>query len=874
MKSQTMIQKALIILFAILWLIVPITEEAEANTALSRTLGSIIPGNNKGTTLLTNQPGIDNIGVQRPQSNKMFMSNTFASDICNHTIGLSVGKADARSNYSAVQPGDTVCIESGERGSLTLKNFEGTAENPITFINHGGQVVISTKNTNAISIRNSRYFRFTGSGVADLPYGIKIVEGRFQVAYQSSDFEIDHVEGRDLYAKTSAVCSDGSTTDWRAYDYDGDGITGNDIDDVFNRETFTQYNTIIHDNYFHNSGFEGFYIGEPGHDSGYTLNCASGTEPVFPPELKGVDIYNNSVENAGWEGIQVKSAIADCNIHHNRVLNYNTKGHKFNYGGIALAPGSVCNIYNNFIKEGKGSGIDLKGYGGNKVYNNVIVAAGKGRTYNRNGAGIAIKNTGNSANNVYVWHNTIIDPQMIGIDYQNNRGNDNRIQNNLIVNPGNGIYIDGHEETNVTISNNFEVTNIAAVKFTNPAADDYSLQPGSPAIDTGTNLSSQGITADYTGGPRPQGLNFDAGAFESESSDPNPIPTDEPTPTSGQVSLAFDGSTSVNTGETFDVDVVAQNVSAPGLYGVQLEINYDPALISASNLQINPNLSFVVLKTVDNTVGKISLVASEQGKTSGLTGNVTLLSFQATATDTSGTATFRFENEKFSDTQIQSVDIVSEGYSLEIAEVTSPVPTEEPAPVPTEEPAPVPTEEPAPVPTEEPAPVPTEEPVPAPTEEPAPVPTEEPTMADVSGQVNLAGRANNDWSGVTLAFEGSDQVGITGTSGFFNVTNVSASLITSIMANASGYLSAKCTDVNLTAPQTDLSPVVLLSGDVNDDELVDIIDATTAGASFGQTGSNLPADITRDEVVDIFDIVSVSLNFGEAGPQAWNCLGQ
>ncbi|MCP4361216.1 MAG: hypothetical protein GY796_24675, partial [Chloroflexi bacterium] len=117
-----------------------------------------------------------------------------------------------------------------------------------------------------------------------------------------------------------------------------------------------------------------------------------------------------------------------------------------------------------------------------------------------------------------------------------------------------------------------------------------------------------------------------------------------------------------------------------------------------------------------------------------------------------------------------------------------------------------------------------------------------------------------------------EQLGITDTTGNFNIANVPAGLTTSITANASGYLSAVCTDVTVAAPQTDLTSVVLLSGDINDDAVVDIVDATAAGASFGQTGSNLPADITRNEIVDIFDIVAVSLNFGEAGSQTWSCL--
>ena len=53
---------------------------------------------------------------------------------------------------------------------------------------------------------------------------------------------------------------------------------------------------------------------------------------------------------------------------------------------------------------------------------------------------------------------------------------------------------------------------VGASAFTNAAAHDYSLAPGSPAIDAGTTIS--GVTADRVGVTRPRGTAFDVGAFE------------------------------------------------------------------------------------------------------------------------------------------------------------------------------------------------------------------------------------------------------------------------------------------------------------------------------------------------------------------------
>ncbi|MBN1219127.1 MAG: AAA-like domain-containing protein [Anaerolineae bacterium] len=335
-----------------------------------------------------------------------------------------------------------------------------------------------------------------------------------------------------------------------------------------------------------------------------------------------------------------------------------------------------------------------------------------------------------------------------------------------------------------------------------------------------------------------------------------PTPTSTPQPTEESppetlpepVILTLDGPTSINPSETFRVDVVAKNVPPPGLYGIQFEINYDPTLISASNLQINPNLSFVVRNTVDNTIGKITLVASQQGKVPGLTGNVTLLSFDATAANISEIASFTFGNDKISNSQAQGVNNVNEDHAIAIGEAVAPEPTDTPTPEPTNEP------------TFEP------------TEEPTPEPADESTSVKVSGQVILVGRAGDDWSGAIVTINDSGQVGTTDATGNFSIANPTTGSFDSITVDAPGYLSAVCTGVKVDALETVMTPVNLLSGDINGDNFVDVTDATAVGAGFGQTGSNLPADITRDGILDIFDIVLVSVNFGEEGPQTWSCL--
>jgi outer membrane biosynthesis protein TonB len=359
----------------------------------------------------------------------------------------------------------------------------------------------------------------------------------------------------------------------------------------------------------------------------------------------------------------------------------------------------------------------------------------------------------------------------------------------------------------------------------------------------------------------------------------------------------MDGPTSVALSETFSVTVVAENVPTPGVYGAQFEINYDPDLISASNLQVNPAFSFTLFSDADNTLGRIRFVASRQGQVPGLTGDVTLLTFDATA-DTPGVATLTFSNEKLGDPQAQALSVISQSYTVLIGGTPTPTP-ETPTPTP-ETPTPTPEtptstpetptpETPTPTPEtptptpETPTPTP-ETPTPTPEtptptpETPTPTPetpTPTPTAATVFGQVALQGLASGDWAGATVTVDDSAQSDTTDADGNFSIADVTTGAHSSITADASNFLPAVCTGPSVTAPETALAPVTLLNGDIvvtdDSENIIDIADATAVGVSFGLTGPDLDADLNQDGVVDILDIILVSVNFGQ-GVQVWDCL--
>lgn len=83
--------------------------------------------------------------------------------------------------------------------------------------------------------------------------------------------------------------------------------------------------------------------------------------------------------------------------------------------------------------------------------------------------------------------------------------------------------------------------------------------------------------------------------------------------------------------------------------------------------------------------------------------------------------------------------------------------------------------------------------------------------------------------------------------------------------SASGYLSAKAEgDMPPDATELDMGSVTLLGGDVTGDDLIDIFDLALIGSRYGS--SNPQADLNADGTVDIFDLTMAAANYGRSGP--------
>ena len=439
-----------------------------------------------------------------------FVVNSNSQNInCDHLVNPEDLMIDGE---GTIFPGDTICLLAGAKEYLFIKNLHGEADNYIVIINKDGEVIIDNDHYYGISVNNCSYLKITGSGVDETMYGIRILrvsEGSgLGIGNKSTDIEIERLEIANtkysgIVAKSSPDCT---------------------FETI--RENFTMFNTNIHDNYLHDIGNEGMYIGSSFY-LGKDIYCDG--EPVFvlPHVMDGVRIYNNIVENTGWDAIQVGSATTACFIHDNSIKHDSYAEEQWQMSGILIGGGSNCDCYNNRVEDGKGDGIDVLGLGNQKIYNNLIINAGKTYFPGENPTihpkhGIYVGNVSTLENaGYYFYNNTIVRPKTDGIRFSNSHSYGNKIINNIITEPGafseygDNSYINVSDPSIIiTISDNLKTNDLDLIKFVNPELGNYDLELGSPAINSGMTLLSEGINFDILNRYRPFASFFDKGAFE------------------------------------------------------------------------------------------------------------------------------------------------------------------------------------------------------------------------------------------------------------------------------------------------------------------------------------------------------------------------
>lgn len=136
----------------------------------------------------------------------------------------------------------------------------------------------------------------------------------------------------------------------------------------------------------------------------------------------------------------------------------------------------------------------------------------------------------------------------------------------------------------------------------------------------------------------------------------------------------------------------------------------------------------------------------------------------------------------------------------------------------------------------------------------------------IAGTVLLQGRTNHSRTQVTLASAPCDRGAheadielVTGADGRFEVQTTQAQPFQCFKAVKEGFLSAQ-----QSSPPDNLGTITLLGGDINGDQVIDILDLAYIAGRYRTADAR--ADITGDGLVDIFDLVITASNYQERGP--------
>lgn len=439
-------------------------------------------------------------------------SGDFTAAAKSYQIGVETTNVDA--NLLGVVPGDTLVLEPGKRTILRISNVRGDSLHYVIIRNGNGDVFIENDDLHyGFVMSNSQFFRLTGSVTNDSCYGLKILKtgpgaSGLGIGELSSNYEIDHIEiahtgFAGIFAFSQPTC-----------------------DLSANNGFFEQRNCIIRNNYIHDTFGEGLYLGHSFY-TGYTINCDGVDTKVYPHEIKNLKVYDNLIVNAGYDGIQVCSAVEGTEVYNNRILNYGAGNETMQHSGIQIGAGTKIRCYNNIISNGSGSGIVMMGLADSYIYNNLIINAGKDffpndatlRIY-----GIFVDDRLTYTNTShYILNNTIISPKSDGIRFISTISSKNLIANNLIINPGsvyiyesaNNKYINVAEKSDVSLQNNYFSNFINPQLTVDSMIQFYQFFRNFPLSGKGIDVSNYGINKDFMGTPR--GLLPSIGAFEYTS---------------------------------------------------------------------------------------------------------------------------------------------------------------------------------------------------------------------------------------------------------------------------------------------------------------------------------------------------------------------
>lgn len=430
--------------------------------------------------------------------------------------------ASIRSSGSGTTPGpgDTIRITSGTRGPTEFRNCHGSASNPIFYQKTASetQLVItnSSQSGDTFLFRDSTYGELDGTvnwtghtggcgveidatGLVETPLtdcGIKLDHNsQFGLKWRGQAFgwTVRGIEADGNW--TGSGNSNGEV----AISPNDQNYCVSDTPSLLNREF--RENFLIEQNHFHDYAEEIFYFGS---------NYSYGNCPVDQvPRLRDITIRHNFIQNAGWDGLNLKSAFTGTNI-----IEYNVV---MDIGGGVVASGanSVCIALfesQGIVRYNKCRRMTDPPGGANGIHQIINKAPASwglmefeaygNDVSDADGNCIHAGDTAAATQSVEIYNNTLTDcgAQPVNIAAGTTTG---VVRDNIANKAFNAT-------NNTTATNNRNCAE-ASCGFVDHVNDDYRITSGSPARNSGTNNCP---STDIVGTSRPQGSACDQGAYE------------------------------------------------------------------------------------------------------------------------------------------------------------------------------------------------------------------------------------------------------------------------------------------------------------------------------------------------------------------------
>jgi len=403
-----------------------------------------------------------------------------------------------------IEPGDVICLQSGiEYGPLLFTNIVGEGGNPVIIRNCGGVATVNSDKSFGVKFEESKNFKVLGDG-AETKYGLKIStqNGFFlTMEYFSTDFEIARVEIAGLEPK--GVGPDNG--------FAGIGIKTSPYQacDVFTDPTRTAWimeNISVHDNYIHDTGGEGLYIGHGFYTGRQESDC---NEITYSHSIQNIEVFDNLIENVGFDGIQIKNADREAYVYNNVINSYGNREEGAHNEGLFIGEGCTGEYYNNLVLNGTGNGIQYQGMGDVTIYNNIIVNAGQSGFFGASGQ--FVYRLPNGYHNI--MNNTFINSGHFGLVFYNDDGGIKRIYNNVVAGSVEDLIPKGAEIDSLS---NIFTQDVGQFGFEDLLIGNVKVSGNSPLIDAGVDVSEFGIVFDFAGNNRKSGAATDIGAYEMQ----------------------------------------------------------------------------------------------------------------------------------------------------------------------------------------------------------------------------------------------------------------------------------------------------------------------------------------------------------------------